>query len=56
MSRPRAEDSDYQHLIGSSANVSLDEKKVADDDGGEDEMQGRLSDLRKVINDAKIDW
>lgn len=56
MSRPGTEGSDYQHLAGSSENVSLNEKKVADEDDGEDEMQGRLSDLRKAIDDAKVDW
>lgn len=29
---------------------------LADDDDGEDEMQQRLSDLRKEISDAKVDW
>lgn len=56
MGRPDVGESDYQQLIGSSTNVSVNEKKVADDDDGEDEMQGRLSDLRSAINDAKIDW
>lgn len=51
------DESDYQPLVGSSmSDVAQSEKKVAVDNDDEDEMQGRLSDLRGAINDAKVDW
>lgn len=56
--RPRLDDSDYQPLGGTPSNESFSEKKVevAADEEDEDEMQTRLSDLRKAISDAKVDW
>jgi hypothetical protein len=56
LDRPDIGEDGYQHLAGSSRDIHISEKVVANDDDDEDGMQSRLSDLRKVINDAKVDW
>lgn len=57
LGRPDISEDRYEPLSEAITTDSYsDEKKVVINEADEDEMQGRLSDLRREINDAKVDW
>lgn len=52
--RPAVDDGSIARVVSESSSPQLDEKLL--DANDEDDMQQRLSDLRREISDAKVDW
>lgn len=52
--RPAIDDGSFTRVLSESSSSQLDEKSL--DANDEDDMQQRLSDLRREISDAKVDW
>ena len=52
--RPAIDDESFTRVLSQSSSPQLDEKSL--DANDEDDMQQRLSDLRREISDAKVDW